>query len=535
MKSKTKPIENQNVEWKESWRDDYLKWICGFANAQGGKLELGRSDKGVLVGLPDAKRLLEDLPNKIRTTMGIVADVNLRRKDGFEYIVIDIAPYSNAISYRGKYYLRSGSTNQELTSFALDELILRKYGRTWDSAPVPRVNINDFYNDAFDIFRKKAVSSRRLTPEDVAVSNEQLLKILRLTEGDYLLKSALMLFHQDTEQWCFGSYVKIGYFENDADLLYQDEIGGSLIGIADRVMDTIYTKYLKGIIRYEGIQRIDHYPIPQNVLREAVLNAIVHKDYSTGNPIHIKIYDDKIVIYNDCRLPSNTLPENLLNGIGSRPHNPLIAGTFFRSGQIEAWGRGIEKMKNDCIKDALPEPEFNILPNMFSICFLIHKDNSQNYNNDPINENSYNIKGTENQLLMLNNIAKNPRITITELASIVGISASKIKKNIAKLKEKGLIERIGADKGGYWKLCNDPINDPTNDPINENSDNIKGTENQQLILTNIAQNPYITINELASIVGISASKIKENIAKLKDKGLIERIGADKGGYWKLRQ
>ena len=368
-------MESQNIEWKESWRDEYLQWICGFANAQGGRLEIGRNDKGKIVKLADAKRLLEELPNKIRTTMGIVADVNLCFENEIEYITIEVVPHPNAISYRGKYYMRSGSTNQELTGFALDELILRKYGRTWDSAPVPRIKVNDFYNDAFDIFRKKAVSSERLTPEDVVINNEQLLKALKLTDGDYILKAALMLFHQDPEQWCFGSQVKIGYFENDADLLFQDEISGPLIGIADRVLETIYTKYFKGLIRYEGIQRIDNYPMPRNVLREAVLNSVVHKDYSTGNPIHIRIYDDKIIINNDCQIPPNIRPENLLKSINSRPHNPLIAGAFFRSGQIEAWGRGIEKMKNGCVADDLPEPEFKITPTVFSICFTIRDNN----------------------------------------------------------------------------------------------------------------------------------------------------------------
>ena len=96
-------MENQNVEWKESWRDEYLKWICGFANAQGGQLEIGRNDKGALIGLPDAERLLEELPNKIRATMGIVADVNLQSEADIEYIVIRVIVHPNAISYRGKY------------------------------------------------------------------------------------------------------------------------------------------------------------------------------------------------------------------------------------------------------------------------------------------------------------------------------------------------------------------------------------------------------------------------------------------------
>jgi len=229
--------------------DEYLKWICGFANAQGGRLEIGRNDKGVVVGLSNTKRLLEDLPNKIRTTMGIVADVNILNECGLEYIAINVMAHPNAICYRGKYYLRSGSTNQELAGIALDEFILRKYGRTWDSSPVPHVKVSEFYNDAFNIFRKKSVTSKRLTAKDVEGSNKQLLKALKLTEGDYLSKAAVLLFHQDPEQWCLGSYVKIGYFENDADLCYQDEINGPLISIADRIMDTIYTKYFKGLIR----------------------------------------------------------------------------------------------------------------------------------------------------------------------------------------------------------------------------------------------------------------------------------------------
>jgi ATP-dependent DNA helicase RecG len=322
-------MENQNTEWKETWQDEYLKCICGFANAQGGSLEIGRNDKGKILGLSDAKKLLEELPNKIRTTMGIIANVNLQTENGHDIIIINVNAHQNAISYRGKYYYRSGSTTQELTGNALDELIYVKYGKTWDSVPVPKVNISDFYNDAFDTFRKKAVHSNRLTPDDVKGGNNDLLQALKLLDRNYILKAALLLFHQDPEQWCLGSYVKIGYFKNDAELLYQDEINGSLIGIADRIMNTIYTKYFKGLIHYEGIQRVDYYPMPQEVLREAVLNAIVHKDYSTSNPIHIKIYADKLIIYNDCRIPSEISSENLLRITGSRPHNPLIGKHFF--------------------------------------------------------------------------------------------------------------------------------------------------------------------------------------------------------------
>ena len=172
-----------------------------------------------------------------------------------------------------------------------------------------------------------------------------------------------------------GCYVKIGYFENDADILYQDEINGSLITIPDRVMDTIYTKYFKGLIRYEGIQRIDEYPMPREALREVILNAVVHRSYETGNPIQIRVYDDKVYVSNSARLPEGITEIDLQAAHKSVPYNPLIANTFFRSGQIEAWGRGIGKIKAACLADNLPEPEFKISATDFTVCFHIRNNN----------------------------------------------------------------------------------------------------------------------------------------------------------------
>ncbi|MDR2970795.1 MAG: putative DNA binding domain-containing protein, partial [Bacteroidales bacterium] len=255
-------MENQQLEWKETWKDEYLKWLCGFANAQGGTLVIGKNDKGNVVGVENAKKLLEDLPNKIRSTMGVVADVSLRNESGLDLIEIFVPAYPNAISYHGKYYLRSGSTNQELSGYALDSLLMEKYGRTYDSMPLPHITIDDFWHDAFDIFRKKAVASKRLTAEDVAISDKELLHSLNLIENDYLLLAAALVFHQTPQQWCIGTYVKIGYFVDNAEILYQDELNGALVGMADKVVDTIFTKYFIGRIRYEGLQRIDDYPMP---------------------------------------------------------------------------------------------------------------------------------------------------------------------------------------------------------------------------------------------------------------------------------
>jgi ATP-dependent DNA helicase RecG len=104
------PKETQTIEWKESWRDEYLRWICGFANARGGTLIIGKNDRGTVLGVANAKRLLEDIPNKIKDILGIIVDVNLRVEQGKDLIEIVVEAYPYPVNYKGEYYYRSGST-----------------------------------------------------------------------------------------------------------------------------------------------------------------------------------------------------------------------------------------------------------------------------------------------------------------------------------------------------------------------------------------------------------------------------------------
>lgn len=118
--------ESQNVECKEIWKDEYLKWICGFANASGGYIYIGIEDETKnIVGVKNSKRLLEDIPNKIITHLGIIADVNLKHESGLDYIEIYVKPYNVPISYKGIYHYRSGSTKQELKNTALQDFLLK--------------------------------------------------------------------------------------------------------------------------------------------------------------------------------------------------------------------------------------------------------------------------------------------------------------------------------------------------------------------------------------------------------------------------
>ncbi len=124
--------ESHNIEYKSAWHDDYLDWICGFANAQGGKIYIGKDDNGQVIGLSNYKTLMESIPNKIKNQLGITTQVNLLQEDKY-YIEIVVPPYSVPISLRGRYFYRSGSVKQELTGTALNEFMLGKMGKRWDS------------------------------------------------------------------------------------------------------------------------------------------------------------------------------------------------------------------------------------------------------------------------------------------------------------------------------------------------------------------------------------------------------------------
>ncbi|MFZ6665215.1 ATP-binding protein [Peijinzhouia sedimentorum] len=350
--------EHQNIEWKEFWHNDHFKWVCGFANAQGGTLFVGIDDQGNIKHLNNAKKLLENLPNQIRDLLGLMVDVNLHSKNGEDFLEIVVEPYPFPISLRGKYYYRSGSTLQELKGAALTKFLLQRQGKKWDGVPIPNVTADDLKNNTFDFFRKKATKSKRLEPEDLDGTNQDLLESLQLyLEDEKMLKrAALLLFHPKPEKYVTGAYIKIGYFENEADLIFQDEAHGNLFEQIEQTMDLLFSKYIKALISYEGISRVETYEYPREAIREALLNAVAHKDYSGGAPIQIKVYKDRILIWNDGQLPENWTVSNLLNKHSSKPYNPDIANTLFRSGYIESWGRGIEKMMNYCQEAKIPMP-----------------------------------------------------------------------------------------------------------------------------------------------------------------------------------
>lgn len=215
---------------------------------------------------------------------------------------------------------------------------------------------------------------------------------------------------------------------------------------------------MKAKITYEGMQRIERYFIPKEALREALLNALCHKQYQSGIPIQISVYDDRLYIANCGSLPENWTVENLMQKHASIPYNPDIAHVFYLAGFIESWGRGIEKICSACRQDKVPLPEYMIHPGDIMVKFIAPEDRTVRQNNkvtDRVNDwvnDKVNDKISSNEYKLLNYLIEDPGYTVSQLSDKLGISRKTISTYQKKLKASGIIRRVGSDRKGYWEI-----------------------------------------------------------------------------------
>ena len=353
--------ESQNIEFKESWRDEYLKWVCGFANANGGKIYIGVENAAPhnVVDLPDADKLMEDIPNKVRDVLGIMVDVNLLHDGDKRYIEIVVEPYPYPVTYKGQYHYRSGSTKQELKGAALNKFLLDRIGVRWCNVPAPSVKLEDLSSESIQDFKESGIKRKRMDADVLADSTTDFLSSLDMLVDGQITRAGVLMFHPKPEKLFPGAFIKIGFFRSDSDLAFQDEIHGSLVRQVDRTFDLLTTKYMNYLISFEGLQRIENPPYPEGPLRECILNSVSHKDYAEQVPIQISVYPDRIVFWNPGSLPESWTVENLLKKHPSRAFNPAIANAFFRCGEVDAWGRGIGKIVDGAISEKLLPPIFD--------------------------------------------------------------------------------------------------------------------------------------------------------------------------------
>jgi ATP-dependent DNA helicase RecG len=435
--------ESQNIEYKSSWHDDYLKWVCGFANAQGGKIYIGMDDAATIVGVDDQKTLMEEIPNKIKNNMGITAEVNLLQESELYYIEIVVQPYSVPISLRGRYYYRSGSVKQELTAAALNEFLLKRAGQTWDNVIEPRATFADIDEKSVKEYLVMSKEKGRL-PNFDGLTIEEIFDKLHLTEDGQLKRAAIILFGKDPCRFYPNVFVKIGRFaKDDKDLRYQDVEEGNIIVMLRNVSERLDQKYLIKNITFEGMYRIETLEYPTAALREMLLNSMVHRSYM-GSFSQMRVYDDKINLWNEGGLPEGISLEALKRSHKSKPRNLLIADVCFKGGLIDAWGRGTISIIDACKEAGLPEPELVEEDGGFMV--TLFKDRFSE-------EQLLQLGLNERQIKAVLYVKEKGRITNAKYQELNKIGKSVTIDELRSLVECQIFERIGeTGRGTYYEL-----------------------------------------------------------------------------------
>lgn len=349
-----------------------------------------------------------------------------------------VSKSNTALSYHGKFYARSGSTTQELKGGELQRLLLKTNNLSWDEVPVSNADFDDIDMRIVREFIKQATEYNRL-PSGIDSDNiKHLFHNLKLTnKNDELTRAAVLLFGKNPTRFFSSAIFKIGRFkgEDPTDLIVSDFVEGNLFQMPSKVMDLLKSKYLLSPISYKGLQRVETLEIPEKAMREAVLNAIIHRDYTSASSIELRVFDQFITLWNYGKLEDLSIADLRVTH-NSNPRNSLIAQIFYRAGYIESWGRGTLTIINEIINIGLPEPVFN---ESLSGVQLLFKRNPYEKDKPSATDNYLN----ERQQKAVAYAKENGALTNKIYQGLNNISKPTATRDLTELVKLGILEKIG--------------------------------------------------------------------------------------------
>ncbi|HQK35105.1 MAG TPA: ATP-binding protein [Spirochaetales bacterium] len=431
-------MENQKVEYKSNWQDSYLKTIAAFANTEGGKLYIGIDDNGNVVPLKDVYKLLEDIPNKIKNHLGIIPKV-FSENNG-STILIEVEPSDDPISYDGKFYIRSGATTQEVKGNELINFLIKKKNLSWDTM-LSDMPYSELDEEAIHNFVKMSKKRINISESDSVI---KILNNLELIRDNKLTNAAVLLFGKNPSRYINVADARVGRFKTQTEILDTVEAKGNLFKEKDILFDAV-KKHLnvKFVIKGE-LEREDIWDYPLDAIREGIINALIHRDYLDSADIQIKVYDDKIWIWNPGKLPDGISIDMLKKEHSSKPRNRFLALTFYYAGLIEKWGSGTKRMVDLCVSQGLPEPEFKEEFGGVSVYF---------YKDMYSEENLLKMKLNERQIKAVRFIKENKSINLSSFRALIPeVSEKTLYRDLQELVKKGLLKEIGEKKGRKYEL-----------------------------------------------------------------------------------
>lgn len=460
---------------RATWRDDCLEIVCGIANAGGGRLVLDADVDGRGVVKRKTNRLMKTIPGIISSALDLTCAMELVLEEGRMCLEVVIPPSPEPLSYRGTFYLYQNGLNTVLDDEALDRLLQPEadIDQKWETRPVVQASLDDL-NMGLVTRYTGALRDTDITTDldEVAVMEEKLRHAGLMTGVGTPTNAGILLLHDQPHRYIAGATIRIGFFGGRRGTpLFEDEVTGSLIDQVHTTVDLIFDKYLadSAVTRRHGGD-----PLPREAVHEAVLNAVAHKNYDSGTPIQISVFADRLCIDNVGRPPRTWTVAALLGRHTSRPNNPNLVGALRSLGIIDGWGNGVGAMRMECIEAGLPEPVFELRDDETMVCFQMDEDSVMrtSLTSTDLTSSGSIVRAamsdaragareaalqqevglTLNDEKVLSMIDIDGRLTAPRIAKSLNISESTVRRSFKRLRDLGIIDRVGSDKSGFWRV-----------------------------------------------------------------------------------
>lgn len=448
--------ESEVLELKKSTAqmERALKAACAFLNHKGGTIYFGVSDgDGKIVGQEVSDSTLKSISQKIRQRIKpeISPEIRALELEGKDVIEVKIIGVGNKPYYLdGVAYKRAGSENPIIAPDELERIILEKKKVHWDSEICEGANFNDIDEMKVKEFLKNAKTERNFDVAEEAVGDA--LERLELVKNGKLTNAAILLFGKNPQKFFLQSKIRCARYKGNTPIDFIDMklIEGNAIDQVDDA-EKFMLSHIKKAAKIVMFKREEVWEYPPDALREAIVNAVCHRDYSSTSDITIGIFDDRIEISDPGKLPEPLTPEDLKKTHKSVPRNPLVANAFFLIRNIEQWGKGTNKIVEWCVGHGLKEPDFREIAGGFLVTFYAPSDIlslvPQPAKTD-LKELGLNERQIGSLTLMVN---EKKTFTIADYAEKFKVNEKTARRDLKRLADMDFVEKVGATKNAYFK------------------------------------------------------------------------------------
>lgn len=426
--------EGITTEFKREYTDEIKKTVIAFANTKGGEILIGVEDDGTVIGVPDVDGTMLKVTNALRDS--IKPDITMfllcekREMDGKNIVAVNVQKGSACPYYLAAkglrpegVYVRQGASTVPATRSAILKIIKETDGDDYET--VRSLNQELTFQDAERFFGE----------ERIPFGQEQKRTLGLISEDGVFTNLGLLLSDQ-----CIHT-AKLAVFQGSSKTVFKDraEFSGSLF----RQLEETYAyidRFNRTRAEFPGLKRVDTRDYPPEAVREALFNAIVHRDYSYRASTFVSIFDDRLEFVTLGGLPKGIAMSDVMLGV-SVPRNRRLANIFYRLHLIEAFGTGMLKIR-ECYQGCSSHPAVEATENAFKITLP-----NVNYEKETAVEDT---SFSENERRILKLISAKRSVSRAEIETAAGLSHSVTMRTLKKLLERGAIQKRGNGKNTVY-------------------------------------------------------------------------------------